>query len=209
MTNTFIFNKGVLRIGHMKFTKRQTEIILSATELIGESGVQKLTTKRLAKKIGFSEPALYRHFQDKNDILGSILLYFKAAMGDGLKKIINDDSTGMNKILEIIDFQFGFFEKFPAVIMVIFSETSFQNEEKLSVTVKNILMGKRSMVGEIVKIGQIDGSIRNDLKYDQLVNVIMGSMRVTVLNWRLSNFGFDLIEESIDLKNTLQIILNK
>ena len=191
----------------MKFTKRQTEIILAATQLIGESGVQKLTTKRLANKIGFSEPALYRHFQDKNDILRSILLYFKGTMGEELKKILDNESTGVNKILEIIDYQFSFFEKLPAVIMVIFSETSFQNDEKLSVTVKNIVESKRIMVGEIVKTGQKDGSIRKDINYNQLVSVIMGSMRVTVLNWRLSNFGFDLIKESKKLQKTLKIIL--
>lgn len=192
----------------MKFTKRQSEIINVATELIGEYGVQNLTIKKLAKKIGFSEPALYRHFRNKNDILRSILLYFQEIMSESLTEIKNRDISGLDKIIEIIDYQFGFFEKFPAVIMVIFSETSFQNDEKLSITVKNILESKRIMVSEIIKIGQRDGSIRNDIDYNQIASVIMGSMRVTVLNWRLSNFGFDLIKESKKTQKTLQKILS-
>lgn len=191
----------------MKFTPRQTEIINAATELIGDYGVQGLTTKSLAAKVGFSEPALYRHFKDKNEILRSILLYYKSAMGVGLSHFIQSDLTGLVKLKGIIEYQFNFFVKFPAVIMVIFSETSFQDNKSLSKTVKNILDDKRNMVFEIIKAGQTDGSIRTDLDYDQITNIIMGSMRVTVLNWRLSNYGFDINQESKRLLSTLEKIL--
>jgi len=191
----------------MKFTNRQTEIILAATELIGDGGVQKLTTKKLAAKMGFSEPALYRHFRDKNDILRSILLYFKGAMGSGLKHVLIDDSDGMTKLRKIIRYQFDFFVQYPAVIMVIFSETSFQDNKRLSVTVKNILDEKRHIVKEIIYAGQKDGSIRSDVDADQLTSIIMGSMRVTVLNWRLHGFDFDLKKEGEKLLETMTTLL--
>jgi len=191
----------------MKFTPRQKDIINAATELIGERGVQRLTTKSLAEKIGFSEPALYRHFRDKNEILRSILLHFKDEMGTGIKSIIHSDFTGIEKLKEIISYQFDFFVRFPAVIMVIFSETSFQDNKKLSKTVKTILDDKRTIVYNIVKSGQEEGTIRSDLDYRQIANIIMGSMRVTVLNWRLSNYNFDLKKESEKLVSTIEKIL--
>ncbi len=192
----------------MKFTSRQTDIINAATELIGENGVQRLTTKSLAARIGFSEPALYRHFKDKNEILRSLLLHFKGTMGEGLKRIIYSDKTGLDKLSDIVSYQFDFFVKFPAVIMVIFSETSFQNNKNLSRTVKSILDDKRKIIHDIVKSGQKDGSIRDDLDFEQISNIVMGSMRVTVLNWRLSDYNFDLLAESKKLINTIEKILS-
>jgi len=191
----------------MKFTSRQKDIINAATELIGERGVQRLTTKSLAARIGFSEPALYRHFKDKNEILRSILLHFKGEMGAGLQSIVHSDLPGIEKLKEIISFQFDFFVKFPAVIMVIFSETSFQDNKSLSKTVKTILDEKRLMVYEIIKSGQKAGNIRKDLDYTQIANIIMGSMRVTVLNWRLSDYSFDLQKEAEKLISTIEKIL--
>ena len=166
-----------------------------------------MTTKNLAAKMGFSEPALYRHFKDKNEILRSILLYFKGTMGEGLRHIIISDKTGMQKLQEIIKYQFEFFVKYPAVIMVIFSETSFQDDKSLSLTVKNILKEKRQIVNEILTIGQKDGSIRKDMDIDILTNIIMGSMRVTVLNWRLCGFDFDLLQEGIKLQDAMNKLL--
>ncbi|HHH55251.1 MAG TPA: TetR/AcrR family transcriptional regulator [Bacteroidetes bacterium] len=190
----------------MKFTPRQTEIINAATELIGISGVQNLTTKSLAAKMGFSEPALYRHFKDKNEIIRSILLYFKGNMGEGLKFILFEEKKGLEKILDIIGYQFKFFVKYPAVIMVIFSETSFQDDKSLSLTVKNIVDDKRNLVKEIILSGQKDGSIRNDIEVEQLTNIVMGSMRITVLNWRLHGFNFDLLKEGQKLQKTIEIL---
>ena len=53
----------------MEFTNRQIEIIEAAKKLIGEKGIQNITTKNLAKEMAFTEAALYRHFKNKNEYL--------------------------------------------------------------------------------------------------------------------------------------------
>ncbi|PHS66778.1 MAG: TetR family transcriptional regulator [Flavobacterium sp.] len=193
----------------MKFTKRQIEIIESATILIGEKGIQNLTTKNLAKKMSFTEPALYRHFKNKTEILKSILIYYKENLGIGLKTIFNSDITGLDKINKMIDFQFDHFTKFPSVVMVIFSETSFQYDNTLSKVVSDIIAQKRVMVSKIITSGQDEGSIRNDIGAEQLTTVVLGSMRLTVLEWRLSNYNFSLTKKGLILCRSIEILLKK
>jgi TetR/AcrR family fatty acid metabolism transcriptional regulator len=60
-----------------EFTDRQIEIMEAATNRISKYGIQNLTIKTLAEDIGLSEPALYRHFKSKNEILLSLLEYFQ------------------------------------------------------------------------------------------------------------------------------------
>ena len=48
---------------------RQLEIITAAGEILSESGISGLTTKKLAAKMGFAESALYRHFKSKENII--------------------------------------------------------------------------------------------------------------------------------------------
>ena len=193
----------------MNFTKRQIEIIKSATILIGEKGIQNLTTKNLAEKMSFSEPALYRHFKNKTEILKSVLLYYKSELKNELSAIINSEITGKEKIKAIIDFQFNHFNKNPAVIMVIFSETSFQYDNILSKTVAEIMKQKKAIVDTIILNGQQENSIRNDIEASQLTNIIMGSMRFTILRWRLSNFEKNLIKERNKLWITIETLIKK
>ena len=177
--------------------------------LIGEKGIQNLTTKNLAAEIGFSEPALYRHFKDKTEILKSVLVYYKEQLKKGLLAISTLNLTGLEKVNKMVEFQFNHFNKFPAIIMVIFAETSFQYDSVLSKAVSEIMSQKKAAVSKIVKSGQDEGGIRNDISADQLTTMVMGSMRFTVLNWRLSNFEFDLVKEGKTLWNTIELLIKK
>jgi AcrR family transcriptional regulator len=183
----------------MSFTNRQIEIIEAATLLIGEKGIQNLTTKNLAAKMGFSEPALYRHFKNKTDILQSVLIFYRQELKGGVESILAKKNSGADKIQELMKFQFNHFAKNPAVVMVIFSETSFQYEETLSKVVLSILNQKKNLLENIIQLGQKDQSVREDLNPPQLADIIMGSMRLTILRWRLNDFKFDLIKEGDEL----------
>jgi TetR/AcrR family fatty acid metabolism transcriptional regulator len=193
----------------VNLSKRQIEIIEAATNLIGQGGVKSLTTRALAAEIGFSEPALYRHFSDKNEIVKSVLLYYKDVLRQGLTNVIESNSSGKDKIKAMIDFQFNHFIKFPAVIMVMFSETSFQHDTELSKTVLSIMLQKGKLVTTMIEAGQREGTIRKDIAPDQLAKVIMGSMRLTILKWRLSDFNFDLIQEGKTLWTTIELLIKE
>jgi AcrR family transcriptional regulator len=193
----------------MEFTPRQVEIIEAATKLIGEKGIQNVTTKHLAEEIGFSEPALYRHFSGKTDILVSVLEYFREKMRAGLDPLLAKQESGLEKVHQLIKYQFNMFTSNPAVIMVIFAETSFQYDKKLSKTVSKLLQQKKQLVINILNEGVRDGSVRNDTDVEQLTSIILGSMRFNVLQWRLSNFDFDMNLKGAELWKTLNLLLRK
>jgi AcrR family transcriptional regulator len=54
-------------------TQRQAEILDRAAELVAESGLAQLTMKRLAERVGFTEPALYRHYPGKSALLVAMI----------------------------------------------------------------------------------------------------------------------------------------
>lgn len=191
----------------MEYTSRQIEIINAATELINQGGIQQLTTKALAEKMGFSEPAIYRHFKNKTDILSSVLNYFGMGLKTKMTELIQSEDKGIEKLIQIIDFQFEHFSNHPAIVMVIFAETSFQYEEKLSSAVHNILTNKKERVVSIIQQGQKDGSIRSDVDPNQLASVFMGSMRFTILQWRLNNYSNDLKKEGVMLREVIEKLL--
>ena len=193
----------------MPFSNRQVEIIEAATYLLGKKGIQSLTTKSLAAEIGFSEPALYRHFKGKTDILESVLSYYQRLLKEGLTHIIQSEEPGLLKIRAMMEFQFRHFTKKPAVIMVVFAEASFQYNNVLSKAVSEIVTQKTTMVRRIIESGQIEGSIRNDIDAEQMVTMIIGSMRFTVLRWRLSGFNFSLIEEGEKLWSMIELLIKE
>ena len=48
---------------------RQDEILDRTIELLREAGLAGLTMKKVAERVGFTEPAIYRHFPNKQELL--------------------------------------------------------------------------------------------------------------------------------------------
>ena len=67
-----------------KFTKdvRREQIVQAALRIIAQSGVGCLTTAAIAKEVGTSEANLYRHFENKGEILSETV----QSIGDGLMR---------------------------------------------------------------------------------------------------------------------------
>ena len=79
-------------------TERQKEIIEKSIVIIDEKGIQGLTIKNIAKAIGTSEPAIYRHFDSKLDILCTILNGFKENISQNAYIISQNTTNPFDKM---------------------------------------------------------------------------------------------------------------
>lgn len=191
------------------FTDRQKEIIDASIKLIDEKGIQKLTIKNLSKIIGISEPAIYRHFENKMDILLGILTYFQQNNRILFEKTVTPDKSEIGKIESIFSRHFKLFAANPALAAVLFSEEIFQNDRRLSEKVFKIMNTNRAYLLEIIENGFAKNEFRGDIPKEQLSLIVMGSLRLIVTRWRLSRFEFDLEEEGKMLWNSLKKLIQK
>lgn len=188
---------------------RQKEIITTAIKIIAERGIFELTTKNIAKEIGFSEAAIYKHFESKADILMALLDYFENQADRILEKLKNTPLLGFAKIREIFMERCVFFEKNPYYTKVIFSEEIFQNDENLAVKIKSIMKKNWQMVMiAIDEIKKQNDSLK-DFNSEDLATVIMGSFRLLVTQWRISGFRFGLKARCESLMATLENMIFK
>ena len=109
----------------MKFSKRQEEIIKAAMQVIAIDGIEGLTVKSIAKVIGLTEAALYRHFNSKSEIILGILSYFKERAKKLLVSVEEDKLPGLEKIHRILRTRCEDFIENPASMVVILSEDIF------------------------------------------------------------------------------------
>ena len=193
----------------MVLSDRQLEIIDLSIEIIAKQGIQGLTIKNIAKKIGISEPAIYRHFDSKTQILLTILDNFMemaAFMGEAMKG--NNDSAG-----DKIEFMFSrivdIFIDTPSYISVIFSEEIFKNEQVLKNKIVEILSLNEQTIEYIIRTGQEKGEVRTDIEYKNLAIIVMGTLRFRIKQWDLNNYDGDIKADGIVLINSLKSIIAK
>ena len=192
-----------------ELSRRQLEIVGQAIELIAEKSIQGLTIKNLSHKLGLSEGAIYRHFNSKFEILLTILSNFLKEADKSLETICHSEESALKQIESIFMYNFKTFNKRPAFASVIFSESIFQNDNRLSEEVLKLLNKHESTLQCIIENGQKRGEIRTDVQCDKLISMIIGSIRYTVTKWRLTHFEFDLITEGRILLDSIQRLIKK
>ncbi len=188
-------------------SKRQKEIVEAALKLISEGGIQALTMKNLARVLGITEPALYRHFENKHDILLNVLLYFIKETESIFSDIMNSNLSPIEKIRQIFIKHFEKFTSNPAIAIILFSEGIFQLDERLLHNVKALMNFSAEKLIEILKEGQRTKTIREDIPAEELALILMGTLRLQVLRWRLKFFSFDLNEEGKKIWASLEKII--
>lgn len=168
----------------------------AATARIDAYGIQNLTIKTLAADISLSEPALYRHFKSKNDILLGLLNYFITGMKKRISNIpVNPDATAGDELRAIFKSQLQTFTDKPAIVSVIFAESIFHYDEGLSYKVSEIMELMHQYVNANIEKGQKAGQYGKLINASTLTTIILGGMRMTVLKWKLSGHKSNLMKD--------------
>ncbi len=192
-----------------RFSDRQKEIINESLNLIANSGIQNLTIKNLSKAVNISEPAIYRHFTDKMDILMSIVTYLTMSEKWILKKVLASGPSALDQIK-------GFFiEHFRQIVadrnstVLRCSEALLQHDPRLSQKIIAMMHLSRDALNNIVEQGQQTGEIRTDISAKQLTIIIMGALRFLITSWQQSAYDFDLeAEGEKQVKAIRKMIIN-
>lgn len=202
--------KGVNLMAKMKFTKRQLEIIEAAMRRIDTHGIQKLTITNLAADLDLSEGALYRHFKNKNSILNDLLTYFIEEMDARTDAILSQkDKDATETLRALFSSQLKKFTEKPAIVSVIFSEGIFQFNKDMNEKVSLMMEIMQKKISQIVESGQEQEEFSKTLGVNATATIIMGSMRMVVLKWKVSGHKSNLLNDGLSVLNGILKLIRK
>lgn len=186
--------------------ERQKIIIDEAINIIHEGGYESLSIRELASKVQISEPAIYRHFINKEDIVLGILSRI-GEFDHMLEENLREGKTAVEKLQRFIDFHFSFLNRNKEMTSVLFSEDIFNQSDLLKEKLVRIIKYRKKLLTSIIQEG-IDSKEIKNIEMGSIVTMILGFIRLTVLEWRLGGFNFDLPKKSDEVVKAInQMIL--
>jgi len=193
-----------------EITARQGEIIEAAGKILTSSGVSGLTIKNLAKEMRFSESAIYRHFESKEEIIIAMLNFMAKNMDERLTKCLSGESDIETKFKAIFKDQFKFFSKNPNYVVAVFSDGLLEESEKINATILKIMQVKMKHLKPVIVEGQKKGVFTDLIGIEELLHIVMGTFRLQMYKWRVANFEFDINRNGDKLlKSILTLIKSK
>ncbi len=190
-------------------TERQQEILEVALELINQKGIQGFTLKNLSKEIGISEPAIYRHYESKIQILTTLLDVFKESIHQIYEKEFDARLTAPEKVAHLFIKHLEHFAGNPSMVSLIFSEEVFRGEPLLIKKITQVIEKNASILTQIISQGQHNKEIRGDVDAGHLALMVMGTLRLFVKKWQLSGYAFDIQSEGQKVLDSVRLVMAK
>ena len=181
----------------MDLSKRQKEIIEAAICLIAKNGIEGLTTKALSAAVGISEPALYRHFSNKSEIVQAVIGCFD----DDVENLKNTQ-RGWQSIKAFFAHRIEQVRREPALANIIYSEELFIHNADYAGLMKEMMHRHRDMIMENIVIASKNGVIRSDIAPEMVFRMLAGSLRLLIKQYGISGNAFDLCSETTILFDT-------
>jgi len=170
---------------------RRTQIIESVVEIINEHGMSGTTTARIAAEVGITEPALYRHFKNKNMILLAAL----EEASNSLIQATMSAAAGEEDTVERLRLMSAAFYDFvisrPAEARVLFEAASWTRDEEFRLAVRGLVSDLLAVVEAVLNVGIFEGALKPDLD-------------VPLAAWEIVSLGMTIYVVSIlDLADVL------
>lgn len=191
----------------MEITDRQMEIIEAAGKILTASGISGLTTKNVAAEMKFTESAIYRHFKSKEDIIVAMLNYLADTMDTRLSAAVASANGPEERFKAVFRSHYGFFKAEPHFVVAVFSDGLMEQSQRINQAILKIMGTIMRQLMPIVMEGQQQQVFTNAISTEELLHIVLGTFRLQMFKWRVTNFGFDIERQSENMISALLTII--
>ncbi len=136
---------------------RQEQIKKAVLSIITDEGLHHVSARNLAKRIGLSEGAIFRHFATKKDIIKGIMDDVTVDLIGSLRTIVLSPIKSEKKIFQYLCRNIKYLSENKGITMLLFSEAAHLGDKELKNKLNQILMEQKQFIIKIVKDGIAEG----------------------------------------------------
>ncbi len=179
---------------HKNTLIRQKEILTAARKLIVRHGSEHVTVRRIAKEIGVSEGAIYRHFKSKSDVLSFLIDDIEDTLLKDIEKNYDAGVGTMEVMEQIARGHISAIEQRRGVSHQVIAEIVSFGDKRLNKKVFDVINKYVERIKGILTEGMEAGVIRGDIDPVAAATLFFGMTQGLVNTWALSNYSFKLEE---------------
>ncbi|MBK1634822.1 TetR/AcrR family transcriptional regulator [Rhodovulum adriaticum] len=174
---------------------RRADIVEAVLDLLASVSPERLSTSRIAAKVGVSHGALFRHFPTKDDIWRSVMEEVEHRAQRAWAKASEIGGGPRDRLRMLCLAQLGLIEQTPAIPALVMAPGRHVAEDSVRPIVLRLMAGLMDRMVALARQAKAAGNLRGDLQPDDIAALLLGILQGLVLRWSLSGRGFDLVTE--------------
>jgi TetR/AcrR family transcriptional regulator len=162
---------------------RKEQILQSLAAMLEQNPGGRITTAGLAKQVGVSEAALYRHFPSKTKMYEALIEFIENTIFSRISLILAEESATEARCTQILTLFLTFSERNPGITRILTGDPLAGESERLRLRVAQFFERFETQLRQILR----EADIRNENKSRLDVNVAANLM-LTMVEGKISQF---------------------
>ncbi|MBL6695054.1 MAG: nucleoid occlusion factor SlmA [Luminiphilus sp.] len=156
-------------------SERREQILQTLVVMLEENASSKITTARLAERVGVSEAALYRHFASKTKMFEALIEFAEDTLFTRVRQISEEGSSALIACERMLALFLGFCERNPGIARILHGEALANEEPRLHLRVSQIYDRLETQLRTTLRQAENHESLRPQLVLNDAATLLMAT----------------------------------
>lgn len=166
---------------NLRADERREVTVETVVELAGEQNPSEITTAAIAKRMGVTQGALFRHFPNKEAILQSVMEWVSKRLLARIEKAISKQSSPMVALEAMFMAHIDFVIKHPGAPRILFGELQGAEDSAPKRMVQLMIAGYTTKLEELLHEGIKTGDFDSELDTQSAALLFIGTIQGLVM----------------------------
>lgn len=176
---------------------RQAEIIATMLALAADRNPADITTTDIAKAMGLTQGALFRHFSSKEAIRLAVAEWIEARLMARLGEARQAAPDALQGLEAMFLAHVQFIREFPGVPRFVFAELQQPGDSPVCQCVHKIMQRHRQTVAEVLERAKATQLVRHDLDCHAAAALFLGAIQGLVIQAMLGGVSAEIDERAL------------
>jgi len=172
--------------------ERRAEILQVLARMLQEQAGEHITTAELARAVGVSEAALYRHFPSKAKMFESLIEFIEESVFTRITRILAEEPQWEARLQQILTLVLGFADKNPGMARLLQGGVLTGETERLRVRISQFYDRIETQLRQILREAEATGGPR--LAVNETAQLLLAFLEGRIAQYVRSGFTASPVE---------------
>lgn len=172
----------------IKKSSRRQQILEALAHMLEVSPGERITTARLAKEVGVSEAALYRHFPSKSKMFEGLIEFIEETVFSRISLIITEEHQGIVRCEKMLSLLLAFAERNPGITRIMTGDALAGETDRLRVRMAQFFDRLEVQLKQTLREAEIREGIRPNVPIAIAANLLMAAAEGRICQFVRSEF---------------------
>jgi len=167
---------------------RREQILQALALMLEEDSGKRITIAALARQVGVSEAALYRHFPSKARMFEGLIEFIEESLFERIRRILDETPEALPRCQQIITLLLGFAEKNPGLSRLLGGDALTGETARLRLRIHQLFERLETQLKQVLREAELNERCRPRVSASASANLLMVHVEGQISQYVRSDF---------------------